>query len=64
MNDTIMKLLVLLSIACLLGIIGNMDLNDQELEQRQYCEMTRAKFWAQYRMEINCKEIYGENYGR
>lgn len=64
MNSIILKLLILVSIVCLLGVIGDMDRALQaEVEQRQDCQMVAAKMWGQFKIEVNCIEN-GENYGR
>jgi len=60
----LIKLCILCIFVLLVGVLGEMDRQDAELQQRHYCEMTNAKLWAQFKTNVNCDEIVGEDYER
>jgi len=47
---------------CLIGLLDRMEGQDAELARRQYCQNTSAKLWAQFKTNVNCDEIVGEDY--
>ena len=58
MNDTKQKLIIAVIFALILGLIGSMDVEDEKVQQDQYCEMVEKGLWPEYREgEIDCEAL-------
>ena len=44
-------------IACALGVVGEMDYQDQLIQEQQYCENVKSGEWPKFKQSINCDEV-------
>jgi hypothetical protein len=56
MNDTKQKLIMAVMIALILGIVGSMDVDDEQGEHDKYCQMVNDGLWPEYRAgQVDCE---------
>ena len=56
-NETQRHLLAAVLIALILGFVGSMAVEDEENNEKHYCQMVADGMWPEYRKdEINCDE--------
>ena len=55
-NDTKTHLLAAIFIALAFGIVGSMDVDDQQGEHDKYCQMVNDGLWPEYRAgQVDCE---------
>lgn len=55
-NDTKNHLLAAFFIALAFGIVGSMDVDDQQGEHDKYCQMVAEGLWPEYRAgQVDCE---------